>query len=296
MTKKQLNLRTIKPTESASNSAAWPHGGNPPKTGRTTITPEVAREWLKANRHNRPINQSAVSRLVNAIKTGGYQFNGQSIVFASGTWRLLDGQHRLSACVESGCSIDAFVVVGPEESSMVTLDNGGTGSRGAASAWMVSTGAVLDRDVIARITASYEGLTGRKCDSPRAFATAHDHFYEAVAVVSTVFRSNARALHRAPYVAAFAVAWKTSRDRVMELAKKYATGELRQKGGPMLVLRNHARNVAAKKSGGGTQQRRVEFSTALSLIDAALNGKTRAIVRDSESTVAFYRGTHGLKD
>ena len=35
---------------------------------------------------------------------------------------------------------------------------------------------------------------------------------------------------------------------------------------------------------------------ALSLIDAALNGKTRAIVRDSESTVAFYRRTHGLKD
>lgn len=52
-----------------------------------------------------------------------WKMNGEAIKF-SNTGRLLDGQHRLLACVESGCSVRTLVIRGLPEDTQETMDAG----------------------------------------------------------------------------------------------------------------------------------------------------------------------------
>lgn len=64
-----------------------------------TVTPDQAKEWLKGNKLNRPIRKSYVHKLAEAMKRGEWGITHQPIALANG--RLLDGQHRLLALVDS---------------------------------------------------------------------------------------------------------------------------------------------------------------------------------------------------
>lgn len=87
------------------------------------VTPEKAREWLVNNTKNRPINQTLVARYVQAMQNDQWELNGETVKFAD-NGRLLDGQHRLMAVVESGVTIYTFVVRGLPEEVFDTIDCG----------------------------------------------------------------------------------------------------------------------------------------------------------------------------
>jgi hypothetical protein len=88
-----------------------------------TITPKKAGEMLANNTHNRSVNVRAVERLVATIVANEWQFNAQPIQVAQdGT--LLDGQHRLLACVRANIPIEALVVWNAQVSSQETMDMG----------------------------------------------------------------------------------------------------------------------------------------------------------------------------
>jgi hypothetical protein len=88
-----------------------------------TITPQVAKALLEKNTNNRNITKGHLAFLKSEMLSGNWQFNGQGIIVgASG--RLLDGQHRLTAVVETGVSIDSLVLRGIDEAAFVTIDTG----------------------------------------------------------------------------------------------------------------------------------------------------------------------------
>ncbi len=88
-----------------------------------TITPARAAELLANNTHNRSVNQRSVDRLTATILAGEWQFNAQPIQVAKdGT--LLDGQHRLLACVKANRSIQSLIVWNAQVSSQETMDMG----------------------------------------------------------------------------------------------------------------------------------------------------------------------------
>ena len=93
------------------------------QVSKETITPKKAMEWLKRNVHNRPLSQSHVNRLAGAMKADAWKMNGDTVRF-NGNGDLIDGQHRLTACVQSGCSFDSYVVKGLEHSAFDTIDQG----------------------------------------------------------------------------------------------------------------------------------------------------------------------------
>lgn len=64
------------------------------------VTPAMAKEWLKGNQQNRPIRKSYVHALAQSMKRGEWAVTHQAIAL-NGT-RLVDGQHRLLAVVQSG--------------------------------------------------------------------------------------------------------------------------------------------------------------------------------------------------
>jgi len=87
------------------------------------IGPKEAKFMLGVNTHNRTIRQSRVDTMVRDMKAGKWQLNGESIKF-SVTNRLLDGQHRLLAIVESGVSVPMVVVRGLSDADQETIDIG----------------------------------------------------------------------------------------------------------------------------------------------------------------------------
>jgi len=87
------------------------------------ITPEYAKKLLLKNKVNRPVNKSNVAFLVSEILKGNFMYNGEPIIISK-CGMLIDGQHRLNACVEAGVPIQANIVDDVDINSMTTIDTG----------------------------------------------------------------------------------------------------------------------------------------------------------------------------
>lgn len=88
-----------------------------------TITPAIAQQMLAANTSNRILRKHHVVDLARDMCRGRYQVNGDSIRFdVNGV--LLDGQHRLSAIVESETDQHMLVITGLAPETMRTIDSG----------------------------------------------------------------------------------------------------------------------------------------------------------------------------
>lgn len=93
-------------------------------TGRVeTITPDVAKEMLGVNTNNRSVSRTQVELFARTMAQKAWKMNGEAIKF-SNTGRLLDGQHRLLACVESGVPFRTLVIRGLPEDTQETMDAG----------------------------------------------------------------------------------------------------------------------------------------------------------------------------
>lgn len=88
-----------------------------------TITPTIAKAWLDKNTNNRSLRKITVEKYAHDIATGGWQLTFDPIRFdTNGT--LLDGQHRLAACVLADKPFQALVVYGMPEESISAIDIG----------------------------------------------------------------------------------------------------------------------------------------------------------------------------
>jgi len=71
------------------------------KFSEEVVTPEMAAEWLKKNKGNRPVIKAAVSAYARDMQAGKWRPVHQPIAFDARN-NLVDGQHRLHAIVKSG--------------------------------------------------------------------------------------------------------------------------------------------------------------------------------------------------
>lgn len=90
-----------------------------------TITPELAKEYLRHNDSNRALRRTRVLQYAHDMKEGKWNLTGQGITFGK-DGNLLDGQHRLHAVVFSGVSVDFLVVT--DADTVATYDCGLTRS------------------------------------------------------------------------------------------------------------------------------------------------------------------------
>ena len=94
-----------------------------------TITPEIASEMLECNTRNRPLTEPHVASLVKEMKGGRWKINGDMIRI-SVDGMILDGQHRLTAVVRSGMTIQSWVIDGLPNDVFDTIDVGKRRSSG----------------------------------------------------------------------------------------------------------------------------------------------------------------------
>jgi len=112
-----------------------------------TVTPALAQEWATLNTRNRPVRYSRVERFARDMKAGKWLLNGETVKIAvNGT--ILDGQHRLYACIQSGVSFETVVIRGLPLEAQDTIDTGA-----------------------ARTMADQFGLRGEKCGTLLAAIT-----------------------------------------------------------------------------------------------------------------------------
>lgn len=88
------------------------------------ITPQMATAWLeKMGDINRPVSQGNVDFLAAQMRAGEWKVNGEAIVRDEDE-RVIDGQHRLWACVQADKPFTTLVVTGVKRSAFPTFDSG----------------------------------------------------------------------------------------------------------------------------------------------------------------------------
>jgi hypothetical protein len=89
-----------------------------------TITPKTAEAWLeKYNNKNRKMSRKVVERYASDMQRGNWSMTGDAIRF-NGTGTLLDGQHRLKACVAANKPFKSIVIRGLSSQSQNVMDAG----------------------------------------------------------------------------------------------------------------------------------------------------------------------------
>lgn len=175
-------------------------------TETLTITPAQAEYILQThNTNNRPVSSANVGKFVALIDTGFFRLTSQGLSFSLKK-DLLDGQHRLLACVRAGRPITVRVTLGEDEENFAALDSGKARSGSDALAikgykyWSnLAAGAKL----LAGLEAG--GITAKRLTNEEVVAVveAHPGFAEAAAPahrITTAFRTASAATVVACYL------------------------------------------------------------------------------------------------
>ena len=97
--------KATKPT----NGKRYPKAAADVVQERVVVTPELAQAWLDKNIGNRKLTANHVERIARDMKAGRFSFTGDPIRFDD-TGRLIDGQHRLKACIKADAPFESLVV------------------------------------------------------------------------------------------------------------------------------------------------------------------------------------------
>ena len=96
-----------------------------------TITKEQAQFWLTKNTNNRNLRKSKLNSYIKQMNDGQWLESADPIRFVGNYERLIDGQHRLTAFIQSNLtSLNVLVVTNLQSNVFKVLDTGGTRSAG----------------------------------------------------------------------------------------------------------------------------------------------------------------------
>lgn len=146
----------------------------------TLITPELAESLLEQNTNNRKLKERMVQSFMHDMKAGKWDPDASDIKFAR-TGELIDGQHRLRACIEAGVPFPTLVRTCVNKDARQRVD---TGTRRSAADAIKMAGygnyqATLGAAVGLRVR--YERFIGeprRELDTYRMPAMTHDEVLE----------------------------------------------------------------------------------------------------------------------
>lgn len=111
-----------------------------------TFTPQECEEILNRGGHNRPLDNKRVERYAQAMKQKLWVVNGETIIFNGKA--LVDGQHRLWACIEAQTPFTSWVIEGVDANAFETIDTGKV--RNTADAVAIESETVKDMSTSAR--------------------------------------------------------------------------------------------------------------------------------------------------
>lgn len=151
--KEQKMTTTLVPATTAELDAI---GADGPQALIITITPQLAKELLKRNRHNRKLRERAVGDYARDMAEGHWPINGEAIKLAV-NGDVLDGQHRLHALFRANVAVDMFVVIGLAPETQESMDSGRKRTTGDVLSLRSEDNAVTLAAILRRVWAWQQG-------------------------------------------------------------------------------------------------------------------------------------------
>lgn len=98
-------------------------GDGIPMFFNTPLWPELATAFLNRNERNRPLTESRVYRYAADASGARWKRTGETIKF---DWNgnILDGQHRLYACIEADCTFPVSIAYNIDPDAFSAVDRG----------------------------------------------------------------------------------------------------------------------------------------------------------------------------
>lgn len=251
-----------------------------------TISPDIAAKYLLKNSVNRNLTKSTILALIRDMQSGKWELTEQGIAFDEGG-SLVDGQHRLTAIVESRVSVRVRV------------------TRNAPTIW-----AVRDRNRTRTIDQFLVDQNGSLLTSGRritSLAAAYELLTARTSTKNTIDKTreflelNSRAVTwaldtfpvktSAPLSASFVFAYPTAPKQVAAFATAYISLEDQPPGSPAILL---YQTVAAVRRFGSAERVDIMLKT-LYAIRASMRGKeTKQLRREDTSYEWFLEKRNGL--
>lgn len=196
------------------------------------ITPQKAKAYLEKNVDNRPLRMSYVTTLANEMIAGRWrQGTGETIKFSKSD-KLIDGQHRLHAVIQSGLSFRFLVAFGLDEKVIDVIDSGLKRTAGDVLSLLGSENSTLKAAIIKSFLASNPdgqgalsaGITNRRIEE---FYLQDREFWDTIAKLSASWQAKFRGLSGTYFGYCFALIMKQSKyvDKAIPFFNALATGK-----------------------------------------------------------------------
>lgn len=211
-----------------------------PSTVRETITPEAAREYLKANYDNRAVRGSWVEELVGKIQRNQWEFTHQGIAFDV-TGRLVDGQHRLMAIARAGIPCDVLVTRNLSDSVFRYIDAGKIRSL-ADRIHLTDAGAKMNEIAVSIMRAYVLATTGKSPPPQELIENEFLKMTDEVLEVASVFINRKRYITTGGIGAAIACYATVHPTEARDFMRSLISGSSLEAGSPILTLREAALN------------------------------------------------------
>lgn len=256
------------------------------------ITPAQATAILNANTGNRPIRDTRVTEMARAIKEDRWKLTNDAITMTGGSYekpgRLLNGQHRLFACIETNTPIEVLVLFGADEDSYAVMD---TGAKRVASDLLPrphqnqrrgATMLVYCYEHQALSCTAYNVSPGndeilKTYEDHPAIGLTVDQHLQALKVLTTA---------QSGVLGAFALLREHDRANADTFIESVLTGHQLEKDAPELTLRN--RLIAESTRGGRSRSRTPTAATYAAMVIKTWNARqtkaplTRLIFKDGD--------------
>jgi hypothetical protein len=231
-----------------------------------------AEKLLGHNISNRRIKRRVVLSFADDMTNGRWKQAGAPLIQADdGT--LLDGQHRLLAVIESGCTIEFLLVTGVERDAQPVID---TGTRRSLGDVLVMRGepnamAVAAITRIAEVWDPVKGLPAAfKMASTGAqleFLNEHPELHEIAHRIAK-HKDRIRKIRPASFGVFLWLIEQVDAEDADAFIAQYISGTELAEGSPILALRNYADNLAFHGTQRGSS---LEPRTWLALMIKAWN-------------------------
>lgn len=255
-----IPVRKTKPSEDVSGIT----------TDLMTITPDIAREMLGHNENNRNIGAKRVELLATEMRRGAWRVNGDSIRF-SNTGRLLDGQHRLLACIKADTPFQTFVVRGLPDKTQETMDTGKPRTMGNIMQIRgESDTARLSSVLRAVYVTSILGLEAGAANNIAPSRSEQLEFFDNTPQVkelakagTSFYHASNKLLSPALYAALYWTFSRIDENDADEFFDLLESGAGLEKNSPILVLRNYLIAVLQARNSSSAYQRRRTAAVAV---------------------------------
>lgn len=130
------------------------------KLSTETITPTKARTMLAQNNGNRKVRPAVIDKYASDILAGNWLLTGDPIRFDV-DGKLVDGQHRLLAIVQSGKAVKTVVARGVEHDVVSVIDTGAARNLSNVLTWLGEKHATNLGAVIVKCVRYETGIVNR---------------------------------------------------------------------------------------------------------------------------------------